>query len=86
VALLALTQIVAGLYGAVVAEQAKTFAAAEGRSKPSVYVLFISAAVTDVFIVMAMTTLLLLSGGKKSPTSFKWTSELKDQKSIKLNC
>lgn len=53
---LALTQIVAGLYGAVVvrslihflystlfliarqAEQAKTFAAAEGRSKPAVYV------------------------------------------------
>lgn len=53
---LALTQIVAGIYGAVVvrsfihflystlfliarqAEQAKTFAAAEGRSKPAVYV------------------------------------------------
>ena len=53
---LALTQVVAGLYGAVVvrsliyflyitlflisrqAEEAKTFAAAEGRSKPAVYV------------------------------------------------
>jgi hypothetical protein len=53
---LALTQVVAGLYGAVVvrslihflyptlfliarqAEQAKTFAAAESRSKPAVYV------------------------------------------------
>ena len=93
---LALTQIVAGLYGAVVvrsliyffyftlslisrarqAEEAKTFAAAESRSKPAVYVshsviyrlwtwvlftliqvLFIVAVVTDIIIVITMTTL-----------------------------
>jgi len=39
VALLALTQVAAGLYVAVVGEQAKTFAAleAEGQSTPDLY-------------------------------------------------
>jgi len=84
VALLALTQIVAGLYGAVVGEQAKTFIAAEGRSKVSVYVLFVGAAVTDVLIVMAMTTLLLFSGSTKIQSSSHGRSNSRIKKVLNL--
>jgi len=84
VALLALTEIVAGTYGAVVATQAKTFLKAESRSKVSVYVLFISSAVTDVLIAMTMIILLLLPRDKRIKSASRSQSESRIKKILNL--
>jgi len=84
VALLALTEVVAGIYGAVVAEQAKTFVKAESRSKVSVYVLFISTAVTDVLIATTMIVLLLVPRDKRIKSASQSPSESRIRRILNL--
>jgi hypothetical protein len=84
VALLALTEVVAGLYGAVIAEQVKTFPKAESGTKVSVYVLFISTAVTDVLIAATMITLLLVTPDKRIKSASQSPTESRIKKLVNL--
>ncbi|KAJ7644397.1 hypothetical protein FB45DRAFT_897793 [Roridomyces roridus] len=61
VSMLAVAQIIAGIYGAVVGHRARTFAAAGPKVRAATWVVNIGAAVADVLIMVTMSILLLRS-------------------------
>ncbi|KAJ7286455.1 hypothetical protein C8J57DRAFT_664216 [Mycena rebaudengoi] len=70
VVMLALAQVVSGIYGAVVGHQVGKFSQAGTALRPTVYILNIGAAAADVLIAATMTILLTRSRTRTAQTEF----------------
>ncbi|THU97143.1 hypothetical protein K435DRAFT_754226 [Dendrothele bispora CBS 962.96] len=64
VILIALAGVTAGVYGAIVGHQEKTFSRAAKKTLPAIYVIYVGSAAADVLIAVTMTALLLHSRQK----------------------
>ncbi|KAJ7286457.1 hypothetical protein C8J57DRAFT_664329, partial [Mycena rebaudengoi] len=70
VVLIALAQVATGIYNAILGHMVVTFSRALSTSRPSIYILNIGAATSDVLIAVTMTILLLKSRTRHAPTDF----------------
>jgi len=70
VVLIALAQVVSGIYGAVVGSRIGKFSKVAAELQPTVYILNIGAAVADVLIAVTMTILLSRSRTRHAQTDF----------------
>ncbi|KAJ7290349.1 hypothetical protein C8J57DRAFT_340559 [Mycena rebaudengoi] len=70
VVLIALAEVVSGIYSAVAGHQVVTFSKAAAEFQPTVYILNIGAAVADVLIAVTMTILLSRSRTRHASTEF----------------
>jgi len=64
IVMIAIAQVVAGIYGAVIAHIAGTFSVASAKGLPAAYVVFVGAAAADILIAVTMTILLTRSRKK----------------------
>ncbi|KAJ7185094.1 hypothetical protein GGX14DRAFT_620512 [Mycena pura] len=62
--IIAIAQVVAGIYGAVIAHIAGTFSVASSKGLPAAYMVYVGAAAADILIAVTMTILLTRSRKK----------------------